>query len=798
VSATELGGVADVLREIVEKEVKVKARYNKLGTCQREQGRTMAKWMLALLAHALIALPLCSVRQAATWYVDGSVSASGDGSSWATAFQKIQEGIDAASDGDTVTVKQGTYFENVQFKGKNIVLQSLDPLGPGVVANTIIDGNKAGSVVTFDGTETEACVLSGFTIRNGRGHSGAGIIGGNGDGRTLATVENNVITENWAERHGGGLFRCDGIIRNNTISENSCMLGGPWGGGGLCDCNGTIQNNVITGNRADRGGGLLYCDGEIQDNEITGNSALDYHSEGGGLAWCDGAIRNNTICENSAEGWGGGLFCCDGIIDDNMISGNTATHDGGGLYSCNGTVQNNVVTGNSAEIHGGAFSYCDGVIRGNIITGNSAPFHGGGLHSCDGTIENNLISRNSADLGAGLYECGGTIRNNAVVHNLARRYGGGLFRCNARVSSNTIAANSAGRQGGGLYDCRGTVRNCIIWGNWAEEGSQIYVYGSWEPTHSCIEGWTAGGEGNISEDPRFLDPDGPDDDPETYEDNDYHLAEGSPCIDAGLNEDWMWEAVDLDRRPRILCGVSSLTVDMGAYEYTPKELVRCHPERAELDYATGTFSVPVSVIGFPCALRQTLSAWLVVKDVVFAVSGPDSVGRLWNADGITSEAYPDAGDYHYRDISALVGSDSVETYEVMLEFYIKDRNPSFEPVLELWAFDPVTNSLQNGGEEFSHADRGAGREERVAIDLQRARQSYLRIERVVSVSGGRILIQWTSVEGCVYVVEASGSPMGPWAPVSEQVRSGGDTIEWVDASSGGAMSRFYKVREICQ
>jgi 6-phosphofructokinase len=32
----QLGGVADILREIVESEVKVKARYNKLGTCQRE------------------------------------------------------------------------------------------------------------------------------------------------------------------------------------------------------------------------------------------------------------------------------------------------------------------------------------------------------------------------------------------------------------------------------------------------------------------------------------------------------------------------------------------------------------------------------------------------------------------------------------------------------------------------------------------------------------------------------------------------------------------------------------------
>jgi len=32
----QLGGVADILKQIVESEVKVKARYNKLGTCQRE------------------------------------------------------------------------------------------------------------------------------------------------------------------------------------------------------------------------------------------------------------------------------------------------------------------------------------------------------------------------------------------------------------------------------------------------------------------------------------------------------------------------------------------------------------------------------------------------------------------------------------------------------------------------------------------------------------------------------------------------------------------------------------------
>jgi hypothetical protein len=64
-----------------------------------------------------------------------------------------------------------------------------------------------------------------------------------------------------------------------------------------------------------------------------------------------------------------------------------------------------------------------------------------------------------------------------------------------------------------------------------------------------------------------VDPDGPDDDPATYEDNDYRLQRNSPCIDVGKNGDWMSQAVDLDGNPRVWRGKSSRTVDMGAYEY---------------------------------------------------------------------------------------------------------------------------------------------------------------------------------------------------------------------------------------
>lgn len=44
----------------------------------------------------------------------------------------------------------------------------------------------------------------------------------------------------------------------------------------------------------------------------------------------------------------------------------------------------------------------------------------------------------------------------------------------------------------------------------------------------------------------------------------YRLPEGSPCINTGVNQDWMNNALDLGGRKRVLLG----TVDMGAYEYS--------------------------------------------------------------------------------------------------------------------------------------------------------------------------------------------------------------------------------------
>ncbi len=213
-------------------------------------------------------------------------------------YASIQQAITDSNDGDTVLVSPGVYYETINFSGKNITVTSTDPNDRGIVGYTIINAEGDGSVVTFENGETNAAVLTGFTITGGTG-----------------TLTYEWVTSYYIDRE----FR---------------------GGGIYCDYNAspTITHCVITRNH------MPYAQGENGD-------IYEYiYSYGGGI-YCQGyrpVITHNTIYNNSA-GYGGGIYATSyAIISNNVIYNNSAAY-GGGAYVPYCTLVNNTIVNNDVS-----------------------------------------------------------------------------------------------------------------------------------------------------------------------------------------------------------------------------------------------------------------------------------------------------------------------------------------------------------------------------------------------------------------------------------------------------------------
>src|SRR5262245_28162634 len=99
-----------------------------------------------------------------TWYVDAAANDPAPDGSQAHPFPLVQAALDVAQDGDTVLVLPGTYFQPLDFLGKDLTLVGRDS-----PAATILDGNNFLSVITFANGETRNALVTGFTITHGLG-----------------------------------------------------------------------------------------------------------------------------------------------------------------------------------------------------------------------------------------------------------------------------------------------------------------------------------------------------------------------------------------------------------------------------------------------------------------------------------------------------------------------------------------------------------------------------------------------------------------------------------------------------
>jgi parallel beta-helix repeat protein len=379
-----------------EKEpVSLKAKPQEKSKPVREKSGGSLKYILiGLVAVALIAAVIFGIS-----------AFSGSGATVPDKYATIQEAIDAAQDGDEITVQMGVYRENLDFKGKNIVVRSIDPDDPAVVSSTIIDGDRRGPVVSFRSGEGEGAVLSGFTVTRG---GGILISGG-----STPLIEKCSIEDNSAE-FGAGLFIVDSnpLIRENIIAANRAYIGG---GIFIEKSSPILEGNIIAGNTAEMGAGLA----------IFSNS--------------DPVLTDNTIVDNRAARLGGGIFVTLNsapLITNNTIGGNFAELNGGGLFveESQPVIEDNMIIGNQAENGGGmiiVFILDPGLrLTGNTFESNLAYRAGGGVYMVGSSpiFESNSFKDNSSEFLGGavaVYDSAPVFIRNNFENNIADATGGG-------------------------------------------------------------------------------------------------------------------------------------------------------------------------------------------------------------------------------------------------------------------------------------------------------------------------------------------------------------------------------------
>lgn len=346
--------------------------------------------------------------------------------------------------------------------------------------------------------------------------------------------------------------------------------------------------------------------GEYKENVLIQNAVIHLY---GGFLGTESALDernwrvNKTTINASGKKKSAIIISKNVIFDGFFITGGTTSGPGPGisLTGCSPTIRNCTVYGNSGEKGGGFYvNESSGTISDCTITNNTGRYYGGGLflYGSSTTFERCYISDNYAKDGAGIYSDASTstIKNSRITDNYARETGGGayLYISNLKFINCIVYDNMALTSGGGfnIYDSQpqivncvivknssfsisgaiysnystSTVKNCILW----NVGDEIFLYstidGSVNVTYSCIQGGYPG-TGNLNVPPLFVDP----------TNGDFHLLDGSPCINSGTAAGAPKEDIDGNTRPQ------GSQVDMGAFEmpatYSPGPVVEYTPRR---------------------------------------------------------------------------------------------------------------------------------------------------------------------------------------------------------------------------
>jgi parallel beta-helix repeat protein len=384
------------------------------------------KYGIMIFSALILALSFVGPASATTWSVDDSGEAD---------FTRIQDAINNASDGDTIIVHSGVYYENVVVN-KSVTLKGIfypvvNAGGGGSAVTLTADG------ITVEGFNVTRCFWNegGFRVISNSNNITGNNVYGNRYGIRVYNSSNNIITGNKVSNNvfGISLFSSS----KNTITGNDASNNG---GEGINLWN--SSNNIITANNVCNNDGeatiqFFFCYDFITSNNLRNN--------GGGIGLYDSS-NNNTITGNMLVN--DGLLVYDSYqnrVKDNAVNGKPLVYledvfdyvveDAGQiiLVHCNNiTVENLDLSDTFTGIE--LWGTKDCTISNSNVSNNR-----NGIHLM--FSDNNIITGNTVDNNNNNGISIGNSSNNVIIGNTVRKNGEGIV-LSSSCHNNSILANT--------------------------------------------------------------------------------------------------------------------------------------------------------------------------------------------------------------------------------------------------------------------------------------------------------------------------------------------------------------------
>jgi parallel beta-helix repeat protein len=372
------------------------------------------------------------------------VNMSGSGG----AYTSIQDAINASTDGGTVFVYNGTYYENI-IVNKTINLTGEDR------NNTIIDGSLNGDVINISVGWVN---ISGFSIINSDNWPHAGIycdkvyncnifnnnvLSNDGDGIYLYSSSNNSIIGNNVSNNNQGIFldssSNNNLIIGNDVSDNWCGI--------YLD---SSMSNNITGNNLVNDGIFLYGNSlqhfnshTIPTDNLVNKRPVYYYKNCSGIN-IDSIPKGQIILANCTN-----INITNQIINNThvgieitystkiLVTGNNISKSYYGIYFFSSS--NNNITSINASFN--TYGIKLELSLNNTINDNNLSFNSAaGILLWISANNNTITGNNGSDNNYGIYVSSSL--NNSITNNilLSNTYNGIIL---SRSSNNIVSGNNA-------------------------------------------------------------------------------------------------------------------------------------------------------------------------------------------------------------------------------------------------------------------------------------------------------------------------------------------------------------------